>query len=74
MKCTICMLGETQPGTTTITLERDGSTIVIKQVPAEVCDACGEGYLSEAVTRRVKETAEQAVARGAEVEILRYVA
>jgi YgiT-type zinc finger domain-containing protein len=74
MKCTICMLGETEPGTTTITLERDGATIVIKQVPAEVCDACGEGYLSETVTRRVTETAEQAVARGAEVEILRYVA
>jgi YgiT-type zinc finger domain-containing protein len=73
MKCTICMLGETAPGTTTLTLERDGATIVIKQVPADVCDACGEGYMSESVTERVSAWAEEAVARGAEVAILRYI-
>ena len=43
MKCVICKYGETEPGTTTITLERDNTTLVIKNVPADVCQYCGEG-------------------------------
>ena len=42
MKCAICKNGETYPGTTTVTLTRGEATIVIKNVPAEVCDNCGE--------------------------------
>lgn len=36
-----------------MTLERGGSVIVIKDVPAEVCENCGEYYLSEATTEKV---------------------
>ncbi|MFH1911437.1 MAG: YgiT-type zinc finger protein, partial [Pseudomonadota bacterium] len=36
MKCVICKHAETKLGTTTVTLERDGLTYVIKQVPAQV--------------------------------------
>jgi hypothetical protein len=46
----------------------------MKGVPAEVCGSCGEFYLSEPVSGVVLERAEEAVARGAEVEILRWVA
>lgn len=62
------------PGRTTVTLQRDPTTVVIKDVPAEVCGACGEYYLSEDVARAVMTMGEGAVARGAEVEILRFVA
>lgn len=34
MKCVICKHGETQVGTTTVTLERGGLTLVVKAVPA----------------------------------------
>jgi YgiT-type zinc finger domain-containing protein len=34
MKCLICKYEETQPGTTTMTLERDATTVVFKNVPA----------------------------------------
>jgi len=33
MTCVICKHGETTQGTTTVTLEKDGSTIVFKEVP-----------------------------------------
>jgi ribosomal protein L32 len=46
----------------------------MKKVPAEVCDNCGEYYLSDAITEEVLERAEVAVNNGAEVEIIRYVA
>jgi YgiT-type zinc finger domain-containing protein len=74
MHCVICKQGETRPGTATVTLERDGTTVVIKQVPAMVCDNCGEYYLDEAMTERVLAMGEQAVSQGAEIEIRRFAA
>ena len=74
MTCPICRHGELGPGTVTVSLSRGESTIVIKGVPADVCDNCGEYYLSEQITRRVYEMADDAVRAGAEVEILRFAA
>ncbi|HEY8324639.1 MAG: type II toxin-antitoxin system MqsA family antitoxin [Ktedonobacterales bacterium] len=74
MTCVICKSGETAPGVTTVVLQRGETTIVIKLVPAEICDTCGEYYLSEETTRRVLELAENAIAQGAEIEVLRYAA
>jgi len=42
MKCVICKHGETVDGFTSIILEKNGATIVFQQVPALVCDNCGE--------------------------------
>ncbi len=74
MKCPVCKHGETQPGVVTVTLQRGEATVIIKNVPAEVCDNCAEYYLSEEVMARVLALAEDAVAKGVEVEILRYAA
>ncbi|MBD2513615.1 type II toxin-antitoxin system MqsA family antitoxin [Nostoc sp. FACHB-973] len=74
MKCVICQHGETKPGLVTVTLERDECIVVLKKVPAEICDNCGEYYLSDAVTEHVLEKAESAINNGAELEIIRYAA
>lgn len=74
MNCVICKQGVTREGTATVTLERGRTTVVIKEVPAEVCENCGEYYLSEAVTERVQQLAQQAFEQGAEIEVLRYAA
>ncbi|MBN3911391.1 MAG: type II toxin-antitoxin system MqsA family antitoxin [Nostoc sp. NMS1] len=74
MKCVICQHGETKPGLVTVTLERDECIIVLKKVPAEICNNCGEYYLSDAVTEQVLEKAESAINNGAELEIIRYAA
>lgn len=74
MMCVICKHGKTQPGIVTVTLERDECIVIFKGVPAEVCDNCGEYYLSDTVTEQVLQRAELAVNNGAEVEILRYAA
>ena len=37
MQCTICKTGQTHPGTTTVTLQRDNTVVVIRDVPAEIC-------------------------------------
>lgn len=74
MKCVICKQGTTSPGEVTVTLQRGDTTVIFKKVPAEVCDNCGEYYLSEKVTENLLYRAESAVKNGAEVEILRYAA
>lgn len=74
MKCSLCKHGETSPGTTTVHLNRGESAIIIKGVPAEICTNCGEYYLSEAITAKVLRLAEEAVRKGAELEILRFAA
>ncbi|MFO7729641.1 MAG: type II toxin-antitoxin system MqsA family antitoxin [Spirochaetia bacterium] len=74
MKCLICKTGKTESGTTTVTLERDTTVVVIKDVPAQVCDNCGEYYLSEEVSSRIYALAEEAVKRKVEVEVLHYAA
>ena len=45
--CVIWKQGKTQLGTTTITLERAETTVVFKNVPAQVCENCGEAYVEE---------------------------
>ena len=51
MKCAICQSGVTVEGYTTIVLEKDHTTLVFKKVPAEICENCGEEYISEEVNK-----------------------
>jgi YgiT-type zinc finger domain-containing protein len=74
MQCVICKHGQTYPGVVTVTLERENTIVILKSVPAEVCENCGEYYLSESVTASVLDRAEIAVNNGTEVEIIRYAA
>jgi YgiT-type zinc finger domain-containing protein len=74
MRCGICRNGETEPGTTTITLERGTLTLVMKGVPAQVCSNCGEAYVDEETTRKLLETAEAEAKAGAHVEVREYKA
>ena len=72
MKCMICKHGETKRGTTTVTLEKDSSTIVFKEVPAQICDNCGEKYIDEATTKELLNKARNIVKNGVEVDIRKY--
>jgi YgiT-type zinc finger domain-containing protein len=55
MTCIVGHNGEAQPRTTTLTFHRDGQTVVANEVPAEVCENCGEAYVAEDVTAKVLE-------------------
>jgi YgiT-type zinc finger domain-containing protein len=74
MKCALCKNGETKPGMVTISLNKNETVVVIKNVPADVCANCGEYYLSSTVTSDILNKAEIAASKGVEVEIIRYVA
>ena len=74
MNCVICNHGRTHAGTKTVTLEKGTMTLVVKDVPAQICDNCGEGYVDETVTSRLLKQAAEAAAAGVEVDVRSYAA
>lgn len=74
MKCTMCGQAEPREGTTTVTVERDGATLVMKGVPALVCPNCGEDYVSEETARHISAAAAEVVDKGIKVEVRQYAA
>ena len=73
MKCFVCGFGETAPGTTTFSMSADSMTLVLKEVPADVCDSCGEGYMDLETTAQLEKITENAKRTGVEVLVRRYI-
>ena len=71
MKCVICKTGTMFEGQVTVTLEKNGSIILIKEVPAHICDVCEHYYLDESVTEEVLKRGKEGLSKGAELEVLK---
>lgn len=74
MKCVICKNGQTANQTVTVTLEQNGKTFVFKDVPARVCENCGEQYLEEETSKRLIGLAQEAAKSGMELTIAKFKA
>ena len=74
MMCVICNQGNTQPGTATVTLAREILTLLVKGVPAQVCENCGEESVNEETTKHLPTTAEEAAKAGVQVDVRQYTA
>jgi len=72
VKCAACKHGEVKDSTTTVTLERGRTTLVIKDVPALVCANCGEAYFEAGVTDALLDMLDAAVEAGVQVEVRAY--
>jgi len=68
----ICKHGETKEGVTVITLEKGDSTIVFKDVPAHICDNCGEKYIDKSITKELLKKAREIVKSGVEIDVRKY--
>jgi len=79
MKCVLCrngetQNGETQNGETLFTLSRDTVAVVVKNVPAQICQNCGEAYVDDVTASRIFNQAEELVKSDNEVEVLNFAA
>lgn len=74
MICPICKNGQTAPGFASVTLERQATTLLFKNVPAQVCENCGEEYIDEDASIRLLATADAAVRDGVQFELRRFAA
>ena len=70
MKCVRCKYGSTSKKKVNVKLERDGSIVIVKDVPAMVCDECGEMYFDSSTTKLMHQTANKALDSGTEVAIV----
>ena len=62
--------GNTKPGLVTFTLERENVIVVFKNVPAMVCENCGDFYLTTETTNLLMEKAAKTIEKGVEFEII----
>lgn len=74
MKCTICKNGETKDSKTTATMTKGNTTVVFQDVPAQVCENCGEAYFSENTTNQLLKLSDEAAQSGVQVEVREYLA
>lgn len=56
LSCRNCPEGKYEEGTTTETYERDGTVMVVRNVPAYVCDLCGDSLIGTAELNRIQQT------------------
>jgi YgiT-type zinc finger domain-containing protein len=74
MNCPICKSGTMIDGYTSITFEKAAATVVVKGIPATVCDNCGEAFVAEVIARKVHGVVEAELEKGIEVEIVHFAA
>ena len=74
MKCVVCKYGETQEGTTTVTLTKKETVVVVKRVPAQVCSTCGEEYVDQETAAHLSAIMDSATKDGVQVYVRQYVA
>ena len=72
MKCPICKFGEMKEGVAQVVLTRGSSTVIFRNVPARICDDCGEYYLDEDTAQDIYSRADNCFSSGQEVAIIEY--
>ena len=74
MKCVICRNGNTKKDFTTVVLEQNKTTLVFKRVPANICDNCGEEYISSDINKKLLNYARDEISSGVTLELLEFAA
>ena len=69
--CPLCG-GRKIPGETTFTAELGFGVVVVRHVPALVCQQCGEDWLENDVMKRVERYVDRARAEKQEVQVVGY--
>jgi YgiT-type zinc finger domain-containing protein len=72
MECVICKNGTTKAGKETLSFERDGHLVVVRDIPGKICENCGHFYIDADAAVTLQKQAKKAIEDGAEVEILKY--
>jgi YgiT-type zinc finger domain-containing protein len=59
MKCLVCKHDRFKQGTTMLPIERGNAILLITDIPARVCENCGETYLDEDIAQGVQDLANE---------------
>jgi len=67
--CPICG-GTFNLGTTTFTVDFGKGVFVVRHVPAEICNQCGEAWIDDDTSAKLEEMLENAKLRNAAIEVI----
>ena len=67
--CPLCE-GQKQPGRTTFTADLGENLVVIRNVPAKICDQCGEEWIADDVFQQIERIVENAKREHRQFEVL----
>jgi len=70
--CPICRGGKRQPGSTTFTVDLGFGVIVVRDVPAQVCDLCGTDWIEDETAETLERIVDQARAKHPVVEVANW--
>lgn len=68
-KCPLCG-GNCVEGTTSFTVDYKRGLIVVRNVPALICDQCGEGWLKDDTSERLESLVREARQRRLQFEVI----
>ena len=69
--CPMCG-GRQKQGTTTFTVDLGFGVVVVRNVPALICEICGEEWLQDQIAEALEHIVDQARQRQRMVEIVQY--
>lgn len=67
--CALCG-GTRSPGRVTFSTDLGEGVVVVRRVPATVCEQCGEEWIDDATAAELERRAQDARQRGAQVEVV----
>lgn len=72
MKCPVCKNGETQKGKVVVTLSKGDFITVYRNVPADICQNCGEEFVDSSIAHSLLELSNETLQKGVIVDIRDY--
>jgi YgiT-type zinc finger domain-containing protein len=67
--CPLCR-GDLAVGTTTFTADFGQGLVVVRRVPAQVCQQCGEAWIEDDVAARLEDLVQEAKRKGRQFEVI----
>jgi YgiT-type zinc finger domain-containing protein len=71
-QCPLCG-GEKLPGTTTFTADLGSGVVVVRSVPATICNQCGADWIEDHVAKQLESIVDDARKKGLQVEVTSLV-
>jgi len=70
-KCPLCR-GEKKPGATTYSVDLGFGVVVVRNVPAKICNQCGEEWIEEKVAKELEKIVENAHLTQCQLEVIPF--
>ena len=70
-RCPLCG-GQKVPGTTTFAVDLKFGVVVVREVPALVCEKCGDAWIEDPVAKKLESIVADARSKQAVVEVTQW--